>query len=153
VISTETSALRGATVKGKASDELAPLVDQLARKIAAIVADPGERHVPRRITPADRAAALRQKLHNARLPSVMVVVPERHLGRQVADPAAQTEIIRFCREAGFEVIDHEEGVKGQADVLINGEGLSELAIRRGNLVSIKARLEIKAVDRRTGRIL
>ena len=34
-----------------------------------------------------------------------------------------------------------------ADIIIKGEGFSEFATRRGNLVSIKARLEVKALDK------
>jgi hypothetical protein len=38
-------------------------------------------------------------------------------------------------------------------VLLSGEGFSEFASRHGNLISVKARLELKAVDRQTARIL
>ena len=37
--------------------------------------------------------------------------------------------------------------------MIEGEGVSELAMRRGNLVSVSARLEIRAVDVATGRVI
>ena len=40
-----------------------------------------------------------------------------------------------------------------ADVVVLGEGLSERAAERGGLVSCKARVEIKAVDVRTGEVL
>jgi hypothetical protein len=39
------------------------------------------------------------------------------------------------------------------DVLIEGEGFSEFGLRRGNLVSVKARVEIKAIDRKSGEVL
>jgi ethanolamine utilization microcompartment shell protein EutS len=41
----------------------------------------------------------------------------------------------------------------QADVIIKGEGFSEFALRCGNLISVKARLEIAAVDRATGKVV
>ena len=34
-----------------------------------------------------------------------------------------------------------------------GEGFSEFAMRHGNLVSVKARLEVKAVDRQTDKVI
>lgn len=36
---------------------------------------------------------------------------------------------------------------------IQGEGFSEFAMRRGNIVSVKARLEIKAIDRATDKVI
>ena len=36
---------------------------------------------------------------------------------------------------------------------IEGEGFSEFALRHGNLVSVKARLEVKAVDRATDKVI
>ena len=51
------------------------------------------------------------------------------------------------------MIDPEEGLRSKADVLISGEGFSEFATRHGNLVSVKARVEIKAVDRLTDKVL
>jgi ribosome maturation factor RimP len=44
-------------------------------------------------------------------------------------------------------------VKSDADIVVTGEGFSEMAGRVGKLVSVKARLEIKAVNRRTGRVV
>jgi hypothetical protein len=51
------------------------------------------------------------------------------------------------------VIDPDNGGSRKAEVLLNGEGVSEFATRHGNLISVKARLEVKAVDASTGRVL
>src|SRR5262249_16384003 len=67
------------------------------------------------------------------------------------DPAAQTEFLLLLKECGFEVIDAEEGQKVKADVILSGEGLSTFASRRGNLMTVTGRLEIKAVERATDR--
>jgi hypothetical protein len=37
--------------------------------------------------------------------------------------------------------------------VITGEGFSQFAARHGNLVSVKARVEIKAVDRKSNEVL
>jgi hypothetical protein len=38
-------------------------------------------------------------------------------------------------------------------VILKGEGLSETATRIGGMVSVKARVELKAIDRQTGKVL
>ena len=80
-------------------------------------------------------------------------IAERHVGLPRFDPAAQTEFMLISRGTGFSVLDPDEGSRGQADILITGEGISELAARNGNLVSVKARVELKAVDRKTDKVL
>lgn len=67
-------------------------------------------------------------------------------------------LFRFARvlnalEAGFAVIDPDSGNKKDADIIIKGEGFSEFAMRRGNIVSVKARVEIKAVDTKTEEVI
>jgi hypothetical protein len=116
------------------------------------------------VTRADRLAALQQALPAGARPSVLVEIAERHLaptaalgtgsgGPDVIDPAAETEVTRFAKQTGFDVIDAAAGKRSQAAVLIQGEAISEPAVRHGNLVSAKARLEVKAVDRATGKVL
>jgi RNA polymerase sigma factor (sigma-70 family) len=153
VIGTETSRVVASTVDGKATDELGPLVEQLSDKIAESIKEQGDKIAPKAPTREDRLANLKKQLKNAARPSVMVKIPERHVGPAVLDPAAQTELILLLKETGFDVLDPEEAARGQADILITGAGLSEFALRRGNLVSVKARVEIKATDRRSGKIL
>ncbi len=50
----------------------------------------------------------------------------------------------IAKELGFEVTEDES----QADIVIKGEGFSEFAMRKGNLISVKARVEIKALDKK-----
>ncbi len=50
-------------------------------------------------------------------------------------------------------IDRATAADKQAAVIIKGEGFSEFALRRGNLISVKARLEVTAVDRATDKII
>ena len=153
VIGTETGRVVSVSVDGKASDELAPLAEKLADKVAEAIARQADKLVAKPTPRADRLAALAQKLKGAKRQVVLVQVGERHVGAATADPAAQTELLRWLRGAGFEVVDPDEGARGQADLLITGEAVSEFAGRRGNLVSAKARVEVKAVQRRGGRVL
>ncbi len=153
VIGTETSRVLGESVKGKTSDEIGPLVEQLAELVAKTIVTQADKLVAKQVKTEDRIAALGKLLGEAKRPVVVIQIEERHVGQAVIDPAAETEMILFCKDTGFEVIDAKEGGARKADVIIKGEGFSEFAGRRGNLVSVKARVEIKAVDAKTGEII
>jgi hypothetical protein len=61
--------------------------------------------------------------------------------------------MRFAKETGFEIVDPDEGGKSKADVYLTGEGFCEVAWRVGGLISVRARVELKAVDRKTGKVI
>lgn len=153
VIGTETSRVVGASVEGVASDDLAALAGKLADAVEEKVTKEAEKLVPRPTPAVDRIAELAKKLGKGVRPPLYVQVSERHIGQPAVDPAAQTELMRYAKESGFELIDAEEGGKSKADVLVTGEGFSEVAGRVGGLVSMRARVEVKAVDRQTGKVL
>ena len=152
IIGTETSRVLGESVEGKTSDELGALVTQLATKVADTVVKQSEKLVAKPVKHEDRVAGLKAKLGDAKRPLLGVRVTERHVGQATIDPAAETELTLFAKETGFEVLDPKATEK-KAEIVIEGEGFSEFALRRGNLVSVKARLEVKAIDRDSGKIL
>jgi hypothetical protein len=153
IIGTETGRVLGQSVKGKMGDEIGPLAEELAKKIAATLEEQSGILVAAEVKPEARLATLKTELGEAKRPVVMIRVIERHVGGPAIDPAAQTELALICREAGFEVLDAQTKNSQKADVILEGEGFSELALQRGNLVSVKARLEIKAVDCATDKVL
>lgn len=109
--------------------------------------------------------------------SIVVVIPERHIQRQIPDPAGETEIIRKLVENGFNVVDQKKvneiryselvftalkdaraaisiGRDFGADIAIIGEAFSEFAGRMpSNMISCRARVEARVIDMNTGRIL
>ena len=153
VTGTETSRVVGSSVEGRPTDELGPLVDRLADAVVDVVGKQADKLVPRPVPERDRVAAVAKALGKAARPAVLVEVTERHVGSPTIDPAAQTEVSKLAKETGFDVVDADSGGRGRADVLITGEGMSEAAGRVGGLVSVRARVELKAVDRRSGRVL
>lgn len=153
VMGTETSRVLGASVKGNAGDDLDQLVTKLSKSVRKTIAERAGDLVARPVSHDDKIAALQQQLGKAKRPSVFVSVEERHVGQSTIDPAAETEIALICQQLGFEVIDADSGSKADADVLISGEGFSEYATQHGELRSVKARLELKAVQRETGKVL
>jgi hypothetical protein len=153
LVSVETGRVVGLTVDAPVSDELGKLTTQLSDKVADKLAHPPEGFLPKAEKKEDRMAALRQRLGKEKRPSLWVNIKETATARPAPDPAAQTEMVHLAKAVGFEVVDAEEGAKGQAQILITGEGLSETGTRHGRLVTVKARLEVKAVDRASGKVI
>lgn len=164
IIGTETSRVLGASVKGTARDDLGGLADRLATEIVKVVSERGGELLPKVVTRDDRLADLKKALPAGVRPTLLVEIKEQHIapvvaivagagGLVVIDPAAETEMTLFAREAGFAVVDPKEGKRSAAAVLVLGEAISEPAARHGNLISAKARLEVKAVDQATGKVL
>ena len=150
IIGTETSRVYGELVKGAASASIIDLSAELAKKIAATVSAKGDTLVAKVETREERIARIKKALKSDKLPAVSVKIAERHFGGPVIDPAAETELGKILQECGFKLVDDKSPEK--PDVLITGEAFSAWGLRKGNLISCKARVEIKAQNR-TGDIL
>lgn len=153
IIGTETSRVLGASVKGKVDDDLAGMVEKLANEIATTISTKSGQLIAKNPTKEDRLKALKKQLEGKKLPSLVVTVKERHVSRFVIDPAAQTELELMAKESGFELVQKVDDEKPNAEIMLVGEGFSEFAGRIEDIVSVKARLEVKAVERRTGKVL
>jgi curli biogenesis system outer membrane secretion channel CsgG len=116
-------------------------------------------------------------LNSGNVPRVMIVIPEQHISTRVPDPAGETEMIRKFLEIGYNVVDPDQvvaiyqqgslsaeienpakaaelGKRFGADVIIIGEAFSQKATRgNGNMLSCRARVEARAIETATGRIL
>ena len=151
IIGTETSRVYGELVKGGTGASIADLSEKLAKKIAADVAQKGDTLVAKVVTQEDRVAKIKKALGDRKLPSVSVKITEQHFGQRAIDPAAQTELSLILQQCGFTLADDKSDSK--PDIEITGEALSELGMRKGNLKSCRARIEIKARDLRSGDII
>jgi TolB-like protein len=153
VIGAETSRVIGASAHGPLSHALDELTTQLAEKVVDGIKSNGASLVARRVSERDRIAKIDEAIGAAKRPSVFITITEQHVGPAVIDPAAETELSMLCTETGFTVIDPDEGSEKQAQYLIQGEGLSEFAARHGNLISVKGRVEVKVIERATGKVV
>ena len=152
IIGTETTRVIGVSVKGTEDSPLDKLSEELAGDVAAAILKDADKLVAKLPTRDNRIAALREKIGDKSLPTLMIDIPEEHLSRRVIDPAAETELSVFCTELGFTVFD-KKAEKSKADILFVGEAFSERGMGIGNLISVKARIEVKAIDRASGKII
>jgi hypothetical protein len=140
---TSTMPLRGSVVE---------MSVELADKIAAIINAQGNTLIAERVAKEDIVAELRPLVEGKTLPSVSVSISEVSLAQNVPDPAAETEIAFILQKLGFEIIDPQAS-NALADIEVTGEAFSEFGLRKGNLVSTKARVELKAIDRETNAVV
>ncbi len=152
IIGTETSRVFGEEATFNDPATLDQAVADLAPKVAAIIGAQAAALVAKAEDPAARLARLKEAVAGRKLPSVTVSVTERHLTRSVIDPAVETELMLTLQQLGCEVIDPKTSAK-RADVTVSGEAFSEAAGRRGNLVSCRARVELKATRTADGKLL
>ena len=151
IIGTETSRVYGELAKGPAGTSLDELATQLAGKISATVTAKAETLVAKIQTREDRVDALNKTLKDVKRPTVSVRIPEQHFGGPTADPAGQTELAMILQQCGFSLVDEKSSQK--PDIEITGEAFSAYGVRRGNLISCKARIELKAQRRTDGKIV
>jgi len=150
IIGTETSRVYGELVKGTPASSLTDLSSELAKKITALIDQKGATLVAKIESREETIARIKKSLSEQHLPSVSVKILERHFGQPVIDPAAETELRKILQECGFVLVDDKS--KERADLEISGEAFSAYGMRKGNLVSCKARVELKA-QKRTGELV
>ncbi|MDB6016426.1 MAG: hypothetical protein JWR19_915 [Pedosphaera sp.] len=151
IIGTDTSRVYGELVKGPASASITDLSADLAKKIATVVTQKGDTLVAKVETREDRIDRIIKALKDGKRPSVSVKIAERHFGGPVIDPAAETELTLILQKAGFTVVDEKSSQK--PDIEITGEAFSAYGLRKGNLISCRSRIELKAQQREGGKIL
>lgn len=151
IIGVETSRVYGEIVKGRATASVADLSEELAKKISKTVADKGDTLVAKVETREERIKQIMSSLKDEKRPSVSVKIAERHFGTAVIDPAAETELSFLLQKAGFTLVDDKSDQK--PDIEITGEAFSAFGMRKGNLISCRSRLEVKAQVRKSGKIL
>ncbi|HEY4416808.1 MAG TPA: CsgG/HfaB family protein [Verrucomicrobiae bacterium] len=151
IIGTETSRVYGEVVNGKPNAAITDLAAELAKKIAADVTQKSDTLVAKVESPEERLAKIKAALGGKKLPTISVKISEQHFGQHVIDPAAQTELSLLLQQCGFPVVD--ELSTNKAEIEITGEAFSEFGLRKGNLQSCRARIEIKARDVASGDII
>ncbi len=153
VMGTETGRVYGETVDGGPAASVVDLSSQLEKKIAATVIGKADTLTAKTVSTEDRIEKIKQAVKGKALPPVMVRISERHVGRRsgnAGDPAAQTTLQAILQQCGFTLVD---GTSSQSPALeISGEAFSAFGLQKGNLITCKARVEIKVRDVASGAI-
>ena len=152
IIGTETTRMVAETVTFRFDESQAEAARQLAQQIATTIEARGDELLASEETGGDSLRELLTLVEGRQLPTVSVQIEELHIGRPVLDPAAETEIGLLLQNLGFELYDPAVATTA-VDIEFVGEAFSEFALRTGNLVSCKGHVEIRAIERATGRIL
>lgn len=148
VMSTETGRVFGVVETFGADAPPSGPAAKIAEKIGVILTGKRAELIAQPARSEDRVARIKQKLGTRKPPTVSISIPEEHLSARVPDPAAETEIGLILGQAGFVLVADPAA----ADYRITGEAFSETAMRRGNLVSCRARVEVKVLAKEGGRV-
>ena len=150
IISAETSRVYGEMIKGF-PDGLTELSSMLEKKITKTISEKADTLVAKAESREDRIAKLVKSLKDGQRPAVSVRIIERHFGASTHDPAAETELSYILRQAGFNLVDEKS--KDKPNLEISGEAFSSIGLRKGNLTSCKARVELKVHDLNSRKLL
>lgn len=153
LVNVEDGTMKAFTLNGRDEESL----DSVASRVSQILLTylEAETNKPRTppIVTLTRVAALDKQLKDYEKPTISISIKETHIRKNIIDPAAETEFSIFATESGFPVIDSSPKFEEFTNINIIGEGFTVVSYRRGNATGVTARLEVKAIDKQTGRIL
>jgi TolB-like protein len=151
IIGTETSRVYGEVVNGKSGADITDLSAELAKKIAKTITDNAGTLAVKVESREQRIDRILKALKDGKRPAVSVKLEEQHFGQPVIDPAAGTELSIILQKAGFTVVDDKSDQRPEIE--ITGQAFSAFGLRKGNLISCRSRIELKAHERSSGKIL
>ncbi len=151
VMGTETGRVFAIPEKVGRSDSMSDACLALAEKINAKIVENSSALIAAPESPTDFVDKKKEQLQGKKLPSVTISIPEMHVGQTAPDPAVQTEAALILQQLGFTVL--EENATEKPAIRLEGEAFSERGISRGELISCTARVEIKAIEVATGKVL
>jgi hypothetical protein len=178
IVGVETGRVYISQVRGSTRDQMLPILDRLAEEVHKDVVARRDQLVAPNVS-ANRERlfnSLADQLKGKKLPKVVVAMPEVHYGTPSVDPAGETEMILWLTKCGFTVIDSGSSdrsmqawakdyyadsgspaisrvIPEDTSIIIIGQAFSEGAGRFGDIISAKARVEVRALDRKTGAVL
>ena len=171
VIGIETGVVFTKVAQGPLTGKFSNIIDELSADINKTISTKGTELVAEEGKKEDVLSQITSQLKGKVLPKVSVFIEEKHIDATTIDPAAETEMIYYLKKCGFTVVDNKNSrlsdwaaayLKGNEekvspgidiDVIIIGEAFSEYGTRKGDLISCKGRVEVKAIDCKNGKIL
>jgi hypothetical protein len=151
IIGTENGRVYGEMVSAPKGNSISDMTKKLSRQISDTISQRGDTLVAKVMSREERIDRIVKNLKGDKRPSVSIKLAERHFGQPVIDPAAETELAFILQKAGFTIVDEKSEKK--PDIEITGEAFSAYGMRKGNLISCRGRIEIKAREREGGKII
>src|SRR5262249_34983410 len=122
IISTETSRVYGEIASAPKGNSITEIAKKLSKQISDIISQKGDTLVAKVMSREERIDRIVKSLKGDKRPAVSIKLAERHFGRPVIDPAAETELASIMQKAGFTIVDDKSDKK--PDIEITGEAFS-----------------------------
>jgi hypothetical protein len=151
IIGTENGRMFSESEEGPRTN-LEAMTSQLAKKIAQTIADHSTNFLVSATTEREEhVSQIIAKIKGSKRPSVSIKIDEQLPGGSGTFQTTETELGVLLQKAGFTVVDEKSDVK--PNIIITGEAVAATTAKNGSFFSSHATLEIKAQERRTGKIL
>ncbi len=180
VIEIETTLIKMTYGFIESKDDVIAVGKTLAAKTEKLIGEFEKERIQREKDADAKSAEQTAKIipDNWKRPTVMVIIREMHVRQpQLIDPAGETEITKRLIADNFKIIDSEYvhlmksnqllakkrfqnlktstqyAAKKGVDILLYGEAVSEYAAGLGDFEGCRARIELKAIDVKTDRVI
>ena len=174
IINTATTRSKTLMAEGDISSALGATIGKLTDEMNAWFTNEAAKFLP---APEGRDLAIKwltRKSQGMDLPAISVNFKETHMSKLIPDPPGYTEVIYILNAMGFTVYEplnkdelaswaeklgadkkkmNKDGLPDEVEIIIIGEAVSEVGIRRKDLVTVVARAEMRAIDRKTRKVL
>ena len=151
IIGTETSRLYVSKVEGSPS-EMGRLASNLAQKIVQTIAEQSTNLTMEAESREERIARVLKGIKGDKRPSVLLTIQDSLPdGKLRENFTVENELGYVLQKAGFGVVDEKSDRKPDLEII--GRTSSGWSAKKGNLFPRRAIIEVKVLERVTGRIL
>ena len=150
IIGTETSRLYVSKVEGSPS-EMGRLASNLAQKILQTIAEQSTNLTMEAESREERIARVLKSIKGDKRPTVLLTFQEKPHGEWISNFTVDNELGYVLQKAGFSVVDEKSDHK--PDLEITGHISDGWSAKKGNLFPRHTIIEVKVLERSTGKIL
>jgi len=152
VVSTETTRVFGAVVSDTLRGDIKKMATELSTKIMEILSEKKDILLPKASAKDTWLRDVRDSLTGRELPTLSVRVSEKSMSSDISNPTSSTVFQQILLDLGSSLIDPLTSTD-RAEIEVTGNATSEFGLRKGNLVSSKARVEFRAIEAKSGKVL
>lgn len=169
-VGSQTSLYKGVTRTAEPNASLVQTIAELGTELAALIHKESPSLLPQAGSLEPGLEGILASLGDSPRPTVAVIVPETHATRGVMGSTAEAEIRRALLDCRFKVLAVDQGELGgwpldalqgkelpwpraieHADFAVVGRSSSEFVSRSGEIVTSAGQVDVRVLDRRTGK--